>query len=624
MRSPLFASLAAAALFAAAPALAGPDAIARGLAVSQAAKASTGVVNALTYPGSDLAAKVGSAQAGCGASGCAISIPQSAGVQSFGSSITLSLNQSLGCPKSGAYTGNDLLSYTGSGSAFAFSGKGASLTGCGINFGSSAAVGIDGSNVGSESFTALDRLHLSGGGSSTKFVKAYQTSGIKLTNSEIWMGTAGGTAVHLSYSNDTYLHNVLFYGPEFLSPSTLDTTTQGLVCDSHCYGTIVDGWQGGWNGLHGFVMQDIVTPGTPPAEMDMSHFYADCTKGGSTGLFDSSLGSSALRSVITASWFAGAGSKSCQSSTGVDLANAHGLDFEGGGDVTMIGLRLRANTGAGLRINSAVTGNLLLGSLVAANNIYGSGSWSGVDLSSSATGFGIVGNYSGNDNDVSGGQQQYGYSVGATTGYGLVADNLCGTNVVGCVNEGDSGKVAYWNNVSRPGQLDPANRVFGDVLVASDTVRTLGTHVVPDFGSPAGFLYGLGVNFYYDTASSNWRVKSDGSTNGGVALLGSNNPSTTSGFYLVPSTGSASDQTIATASLSAYQLVSFANQKWNFKAPPILPSYTVATLPTCNTALKGGQAYVTDATSPTYLGTLTGGGTTVAPVFCNGSAWLSH
>lgn len=55
-----------------------------------------------------------------------------------------------------------------------------------------------------------------------------------------------------------------------------------------------------------------------------------------------------------------------------------------------------------------------------------------------------------------------------------------------------------------------------------------------------------------------------------------------------------------------------------------LPGFTVSTLPTCNTALKGGMAYVTDATSPTYNGALTGGGSTVVPVFCNGSAWTSH
>lgn len=53
------------------------------------------------------------------------------------------------------------------------------------------------------------------------------------------------------------------------------------------------------------------------------------------------------------------------------------------------------------------------------------------------------------------------------------------------------------------------------------------------------------------------------------------------------------------------------------------PGYTVATLPSASAALKGAKAYVTDATSPTFLGTLTGGGTVVCPVFCNGTAWVA-
>ena len=49
--------------------------------------------------------------------------------------------------------------------------------------------------------------------------------------------------------------------------------------------------------------------------------------------------------------------------------------------------------------------------------------------------------------------------------------------------------------------------------------------------------------------------------------------------------------------------------------------YTVATLPAAGTA--GRRAYVTDATAPTFLGTLTGGGAVVTPVFDNGVAWVA-
>lgn len=50
-------------------------------------------------------------------------------------------------------------------------------------------------------------------------------------------------------------------------------------------------------------------------------------------------------------------------------------------------------------------------------------------------------------------------------------------------------------------------------------------------------------------------------------------------------------------------------------------AYTVATLPAAGTA--GRRAYVTDATAPTWLGALTGGGAVVCPVFDNGTAWVA-
>lgn len=50
-------------------------------------------------------------------------------------------------------------------------------------------------------------------------------------------------------------------------------------------------------------------------------------------------------------------------------------------------------------------------------------------------------------------------------------------------------------------------------------------------------------------------------------------------------------------------------------------AYTVATLPAAGTA--GRRAYVTDATTPTFLGALTGGGAVVCPVFDNGTAWVA-
>ena len=55
-----------------------------------------------------------------------------------------------------------------------------------------------------------------------------------------------------------------------------------------------------------------------------------------------------------------------------------------------------------------------------------------------------------------------------------------------------------------------------------------------------------------------------------------------------------------------------------FTKPIGMPRYTVSTLPS---RVEGQRAYVTDATSCSFLGSLTGGGNTFCPVVYNGSAW---
>ncbi len=57
---------------------------------------------------------------------------------------------------------------------------------------------------------------------------------------------------------------------------------------------------------------------------------------------------------------------------------------------------------------------------------------------------------------------------------------------------------------------------------------------------------------------------------------------------------------------------------------PKPPAYTVANLPTCNSTYQDSVAIATDATSPTYGGALTGGGSKRTPVYCDGAAWTSH
>jgi hypothetical protein len=64
-----------------------------------------------------------------------------------------------------------------------------------------------------------------------------------------------------------------------------------------------------------------------------------------------------------------------------------------------------------------------------------------------------------------------------------------------------------------------------------------------------------------------------------------------------------------------------------FGGPLKLAAYTVAslnkTLP-CNAGNAGKLVYVTDAASPAYNASLSGGGASTVPAFCDGSSWTAH
>ena len=59
-------------------------------------------------------------------------------------------------------------------------------------------------------------------------------------------------------------------------------------------------------------------------------------------------------------------------------------------------------------------------------------------------------------------------------------------------------------------------------------------------------------------------------------------------------------------------------------AAEILNLRTVAQLPPCNAQSKGYLYAVTDASSPTYGATLTGGSTSFAIAACDGANWTAH
>lgn len=123
-----------------------------------------------------------------------------------------------------------------------------------------------------------------------------------------------------------------------------------------------------------------------------------------------------------------------------------------------------------------------------------------------------------------------------------------------------------------------------------------------------------------DTASFVYAVL--GSTIGGTTYGGvtGNNQvvieaDTASSFYI----GTAPAAPIIFAS-NRHEKVRIDGTRMTLSEPVQLKAYTVATLPA---GAAGDVAYVTDATLPTYLGVLVGGGAVNTPVFYNGAAWVS-
>jgi hypothetical protein len=77
----------------------------------------------------------------------------------------------------------------------------------------------------------------------------------------------------------------------------------------------------------------------------------------------------------------------------------------------------------------------------------------------------------------------------------------------------------------------------------------------------------------------------------------------------------------AGSSGTAQNALATAMRVYNTKTVAVGSAFTVATLPAAGT--QGRRAWVTDALAPTFLGTLTGGGAVVTPVFDNGTAWVA-
>ena len=176
------------------------------------------------------------------------------------------------------------------------------------------------------------------------------------------------------------------------------------------------------------------------------------------------------------------------------------------------------------------------------------------------------------------------------------------------INDPDS-KINYYLDASTGTPVSSTTLTYSGYIPVTAGVQYFGTdgtntmRMVAYYNASKAFVSGG------STTSTNTFTPS-----AGVAFVRISYTTATSGTFQLEAGSSATTYAVFTGVISEIN-------GYKSGASAIAAGYTVATLPT---GVLGMVAFVTDATSPTYLGTLTGGGAVKCPVFYNGAAWVSY
>lgn len=198
----------------------------------------------------------------------------------------------------------------------------------------------------------------------------------------------------------------------------------------------------------------------------------------------------------------------------------------------------------------------------------------------------------------------------------------------------DNSGAYHWSDLFNDTLLNSNQTVsstwtFSTALVVSGELQATNGFL----GAPAGAAGGA---YFGDDSSGDgyfMEFKASGGSLGGVTPSGS--LFLTSGYLYCPRDGNATAGCLQSDGWTLYSPASNqlgvgfnGTQGLLVTATTLVASgtvrtggYTVSTLPT---GVTGARAYVTDALTPTFLTTIVGGGTTVCPVFYNGTNWVAY
>jgi len=219
--------------------------------------------------------------------------------------------------------------------------------------------------------------------------------------------------------------------------------------------------------------------------------------------------------------------------------------------------------------------------------------------------------------------------TGYTSGAGTVSSTDTVLQAIQKLNGNDALKATDASALHKTGGL---NELFDGIKSANNTGNsiingftltnsgTFGSRVINGVSNSSGDFMRVDVSssgraIFVNNSSSTAAVSvSNISGSAGVSFLANAEATSTGNFF--------EGRNILTTTFSVDKLGLVSGTSFVATSGTIrLKNYTVATLPA---GVQGDTAYVTDATAPTYLGTLTGGGSVVCPVFYNGTAWVSH
>jgi hypothetical protein len=220
---------------------------------------------------------------------------------------------------------------------------------------------------------------------------------------------------------------------------------------------------------------------------------------------------------------------------------------------------------------------------------------------------------------------------------------------------GTDGLRYYYNSAGTPTYTDLLNPSFSSLSITSS--QTLANKWLLSITGPYG-SNGAAGNITYGLQTSAWLMPYNSQQYNSVAATnGVNQYSTetmwmangystsvsasqTCGFYLRTAITSTAQIPIMTfqlgtpacPNLTPTYRADFSAATGGFIVPYLIPAlvYSAAgtPIPTCGASLKGAEATVSDATSPTYMGAYTSGGTITVQAICsyNGTtyAWLTH